>query len=107
MKKLLVLFTTLFLVSCSSANKTKEYKGTYTYGFEVEIFTDEKTGQDYWLDGNVEKLNEYMHKLMEEKNIAYPKVSLEIQGEDKGKATNGLAQDEDRVLEVKSWKFVE
>ena len=107
MKKLLFLFTILLFASCTSTNKVKEYNGKYTYGHEVEIFTDEKTGQDYWLDGNVEELNNYMQKLMIDKNLQYPEVKIKIQGEDKGKATNGLAEDTDKVLEVKKWELVQ
>lgn len=69
-KNIYLLFLALSFIGCSNLN-TKEYTGRYTYGHEVEIFTNEKIEQDYWLYGNVEILNQYMKKLRVSKNISY------------------------------------
>lgn len=106
-KKLMMLLSiTIIFVACSNS-KIKEYTGTYTYGHELEIFTDDKTGQEYWIyDGESDKLNKYMSKLIQEEN-SYPEVKIKIQGIDKGKATNGLAEARDRVLKVLKYEILE
>ena len=106
-KKLMMLLSiTIIFVACSNS-KIKEYTGTYTYGHELEIFTDDKTGQEYWIyDGESDKLNKYMSKLVQDKN-SYPEVKIKIQGIDKGKATNGLAENEDRMLKVLKYEILE
>lgn len=106
MKSIYLLFLALSFMGCSNLN-TKEYTGRYTYGHEVEIFTDEKTGQDYWLYGNVETLNQYMKKLRVSKNTPYLEIKLKIKGIDKGKATNRLAQYNDKVMKVKEYTVIE
>lgn len=106
-KKLTMLLSiTIIFVACSNS-KIKEYTGTYTYGHELEIFTDDKTGQEYWIyDGESDKLNKYMSKLVQEEN-SYPEVKIKIQGIDKGKATNDLAEAGDRVLKVLKYEILE
>lgn len=39
------------LYGCSSS-KIKEYEGVYTYGHEIRIFEDSKSGKEYWITGN-------------------------------------------------------
>lgn len=95
----------LIFVGCNQLN-TKEYIGKYTYGHEVEIFTDKKTEQVYWLYGNTETLNQYMKDLMSIENTPYPEVKIKIKGIDRGKATNGLAQDNDKAMEVKEYLII-
>ncbi|MGL4687683.1 MAG: hypothetical protein ACRCVS_03235 [Fusobacteriaceae bacterium] len=86
---------------------TKEYIGKYTYGHEVEVFTDEKTGVDYWIYGNIDSLNTYMAKLMTEKKIPYVEVRVKIRGIDKGKADNGLAAENDKQMKVEKYSIIE
>lgn len=105
-KIICVSLLTLIFVGCNHLN-TKEYIGKYTYGHEVEIFTDKKTEQVYWLYGNIETLNQYMKDLMSIENTPYPEVKIKIKGIDRGKATNGLAQDNDRTMEVKEYLIIE
>ena len=108
MKKIIlgVIFS-LVMISCSSL-MTKEYNGTYTQGSDVNIFKDESTGQVYWLTGDrkaLDDLREKMEELREKENNPFPSVKIKIVGKDKGEATNGLAQEGDRFLEVKSYEI--
>ena len=106
-KKLIILLSILTTFVACTNSKIKEYTGTYTYGHELEIFTDDKTGQDYWIyDGESDKLNEYMSGLIQGEN-SYPEVKIKIRGIDKGKATNGLAEDGDRILKVLKYEILE
>lgn len=105
MKNIYLSFLTLIFVGCSNLN-TKEYTGRYIYGHEVEIFTDEKTGQDYWLYGNIKTLNQHMKGLLASKNTPYLEIKVKIKGIDKGRATNGLAQENDKVMEVKEYEII-
>lgn len=106
-KKLIILLSILTTFVACTNSKIKEYTGTYTYGHELEIFTDDKTGQDYWIyDGESDKLNEYMSGLIQGEN-SYTEVKIKIQGIDKGKVTNGLAEDGDRVLKVLKYEILE
>lgn len=106
-KKLIVLLAIVIIFVGCTNSKIKEYTGTYTYGHELEIFTDEKTGQEYWIyDGESDKLNKYMSRLIQSEN-SYPEVKIKIRGIDKGKATNGLAEEEDRVLKVLKYEILE
>ncbi|MGL5122852.1 MAG: hypothetical protein ACRC6K_01615 [Fusobacteriaceae bacterium] len=84
----------------------KEYIGKYTYGHEVEIFTDEKTGVDYWIYGNIDTLNTHMSKLVTKNNLPYVEVKVKIQGIEKGKAENELATENDKQMEVKEYSIV-
>ncbi|MGL6153801.1 MAG: hypothetical protein ACRC0W_01530 [Cetobacterium sp.] len=103
MKKYLLFFGMgLFLLGCSNFQE-KEYEGTYTEGFEVEIFTDVDTGQNYWLTGKkkvLEPLYDKMKKLKATAEESYPEINVKFKGIDRGKATNGLAEENDRLLEV-------
>ena len=106
-KKLIALLSLAVAFTACNNSKIKEYTGTYTYGHELEVFTDDKTGQEYWIyDGESDKLNKYMSKLVQDKN-SYPEVKIKIQGIDKGKATNGLAENEDRMLKVLKYEILE
>lgn len=105
MRNIYLSFLILIFVGCSNLN-TKECTGQYTYGHEVEIFTNEKTGQDYWLYGNTKTLNQHMKGLLASKNTPYPEIKVKIKGIDKGRATNGLAQDDDKVMEVKEYEII-
>lgn len=106
-KKLIILLSILTTFVACTNSKIKEYTGTYTYGHELEIFTDETTGQEYWIcDGASKNLNKYMSGLVQENN-PYPEVKIKIQGIDKGKATNGLAEDGDRVLKVLKYEILQ
>ncbi|WP_448819995.1 hypothetical protein [Cetobacterium sp.] len=104
-KKIVILLSTITLFTACSSLKSREYVGTYTYGHEVEIFTDEKTGQEYWINGKSNELNQYMSKLVQE-GMPYPKVKIKIRGIDKGKAKNELAEKDDRVLEILKYEIL-
>lgn len=47
-----------------------------------------------------------MSKLIQEEN-SYPEVKIKIQGIDKGKATNGLAEAGERVSKVLKYEILE
>lgn len=106
-QKLIILLSTLLIFAGCTSSKVKEYTGMYTYGHEVEIFTDDKTGQEYWIyDGESDKLNRHMNELLIKGETPYSEVKVKIKGIDKGKATNGLAKDEDRVLKVLKYDII-
>lgn len=106
-KKLIILLSIIITFLACSSSEIKEYTGTYTFGHELEIFTDDKTGQEYWIyDGESDKLNRYMSRLVQDEN-SYPEVKIKIQGIDKDKASNGLAQEGDRVLKVLKYEILE
>ena len=108
-KKLIILLSIVITFLACSSSEIKEYTGTYTFGHELEIFTDDKTGQEYWIyDGESDQLNRYMSRLIQDEN-SYPevKIKIQIQGIDKGKATNGLAQEGDRMLKVLKYEVLE
>lgn len=46
---IIIILGTLY--GCSSS-KIKEYEGVYTYGHEIRIFEDSKSGKEYWITGN-------------------------------------------------------
>lgn len=106
MKKILSLLLCLFgLIGCTNT-KEKEYIGTYIFGHEIEIFEDKETGYSYWLYGNVEGINNYSLKLIQNGKDSYPEVKMRIKGIDKGKAKNELAEPEDRVMEVREYEIL-
>ena len=47
-----------------------------------------------------------MKGLLASKNTPYPEIKVKIKGIDKGRATNGLAQDNDKVMEVKEYEII-
>lgn len=100
MKYIIICFLTI-LIGCSHSQE-KIYEGVYTHGFEVEIFKDTKTNQDYWVTGNPEILDILTAKIKEvkEEEEPYPQINITVKGIDKGKATNGLANESDKVLEI-------
>lgn len=110
MKKLLgILALGAILLGCSN-QKIREYEGVYTYGHEVRIFKESESSQDYWLysdDDTVESLNRKMREEIETKGVTYPEVKLVIKGIDEGKATNGLAEPNDRKMKVIEYKIIE
>lgn len=110
MKKLLgILALGAILLGCSS-QKIREYEGVYTYGHEVRIFQDSENNQEYWLYSDndiVENLNKKMREEIETKGVTYPEVKLIIKGIDEGKATNGLAEPNDRKMKVIDYKIIE
>ena len=106
-KKLIFLLSIVITFLACTNSEIKEYTGIYTYGHELEIFTGDKTGQGYWIyDGESDQLNRYMSRLIQDEN-SYPEVKIKIQGIDKGKATNGLAQEGDRMLKVLKYEVLE
>ncbi len=109
MKKLLgILALGAILLGCSN-QKIREYEGVYTYGHEVRIFQDSESNQEYWLysdDDTVESLNRKMREEIETKGVTYPEVKLVIKGIDEGKATNGLAEPDDRKMRVIEYKII-
>ncbi len=105
MKSIYLSLLTLIFIGCNNLSP-KEYTGYYIYGHETEIFTNEKTGQDYWIYGNTEMLNQHMKELATSKKTSYPEVKVKILGIEKGKATNGLAQDSDKIMEVKKYEII-
>lgn len=110
MKKMLGILTLgVILLGCSN-QKVKEYQGVYTYGHEVRIFQDSKSNQEYWLysdDDTVENLNKKMREEIEKKGVAYPEAKLIIKGIDEGKATNGLAELNDRKMKVIEYRIID
>lgn len=98
------------LYGCSSSSKIKEYEGVYTYGHEIRIFEDSKSGKEYWITGNekiIKNLDEHMENLILERKESYPKEKLKIKGIDEGEATNGLAEPGDRKLKVLEYQIIE
>lgn len=96
------------LYGCSS--KIKEYEGVYTYGHEIRIFEDSKSGKEYWITGNekiIKNLNKHMENLILERKENYSKEKLKIKGIDEGEATNGLAEPGDRKLKVLEYQIIE
>lgn len=96
------------LYGCSSS-KIKEYEGVYTYGHEIRIFEDSKSGKEYWITGNekiIKNLNKHMENLILERKGSYPKEKLKIKGIDEGEATNGLAEPGDRKLKVLEYQTI-
>lgn len=110
MKKLLgILALGAILLGCSN-QKIREYEGVYTYGHEVRIFQDSESNQEYWLYSDndiVENLNKKIREEIETKGVTYPEVKLIIKGIDEGKATNGLAEPNDRKMKVIDYKIIE
>lgn len=110
MKKLLgILALGAILLGCSN-QKIREYEGVYTYGHEVRIFQDSESNQEYWLYSDndiVENLNKKMREEIETKGVTYSEVKLIIKGIDEGKATNGLAEPNDRKMKVIDYKIIE
>ena len=110
MKKMLGILTLgVILLGCSN-QKVKEYQGVYTYGHEVRIFQDSKSNQEYWLysdDDTVESLNVKLREEIETKGATYPEVKLIIKGIDEGKATNGLAEPNDRKMKVIKYRIID
>lgn len=110
MKKMLgVLVLGTIVLGCSN-QKVKEYQGVYTYGHEVRIFQDNENNQEYWLysdDDTVENLNRKLREEIETKGVAYPEVKVLIKGIDEGKATNGLAEPNDRKMKVIKYRIID
>lgn len=102
------IFLICLFLGCSNKN-IKEYQGTYTYGHEMGIFQETVTKQDYWLyseNSLVEELNNNLIEIGRIRNEIYPEINIIVTGIDEGKATNGLAEENDRKMKVIKYKII-
>ena len=90
MKPLLLLVSVLALLGCAEPSKEPvSYKGVYTYGFEVSVFSPDKEAKEYWLYSENQSLEEVENMLTNtiiEANgdNPYPSVRIEFYGIDEG-----------------------
>lgn len=106
-----VLLIVVMLAGCSALkNQKKEYVGNYSYGADVNTFTDENTKQVYWVIGEEKVLNELkekVEKIRTETSNPYPELRIKAVAEDKGEAANGLAEEGDRAIEIREYQVLE
>ncbi|MCJ8342563.1 MAG: hypothetical protein MJH09_06910 [Cetobacterium sp.] len=109
MKRLLILFFIVvvgglgYLFYMNEMIKPQLYTGTYTDGFEADIFTDKNSGQAYWIYGDksiMESLKKEMNLRREKTGEPYITVNMTLEGIDRGKAKGEIAEEGDKDLEV-------
>ena len=106
----ILLIVIVFIGYSVFTNQGKEYIGNYSYGADVNTFTDENTKQVYWVIGEDKVLDELKKKVEEirtETSDPYPELRIKVNGKDKGEATNGLAEEGDRFLEIKKYQIID
>ena len=93
MKPLFLLVGVLVLFGCAEQSKDSVlYKGVYTYGFEVSVFSPDDEAKEYWLYAENQALYEVQQMLTNtiiEANgdNPYPSVHIEFYGIDEGPPT--------------------
>ena len=113
MKKSLIvilLIVIVFVVQLVLRSQEREYIGDYTYGADAETFVDINTKQLYWVIGEdslLDNLHKKIEEMRKETSEPYPLLRIKVNGKDKGEAVNGLAEEGDRVLEIKKYEILE
>ena len=91
------------LCSCrGNPGGTKHYtvfKGVYSFGPEVKLFTDENSGHEFWVADSSEQLELQYSQLKFEK--PYEPVYVEVEGIKKHSDKDGLGAEYDSTLVVK------
>ena len=107
MKKsvLILLFASFVLPACAS-DQTIRYRGSYSYGHEVNIFCPEINSQCYWLSPDTaQQQRNQLKQLVDENTVeAYESICIVVEGEinrdPAAKQAIGFAADYDGLFTV-------
>ncbi|HGE8268056.1 TPA: hypothetical protein ACGD2I_002562 [Aeromonas hydrophila] len=106
MRKLTLLIVFIFFLDgCSIRPKNHySYRGVYTQGFEISTFTSCGSDNSYWLwaadERLMERLDEKIDRIRDEKGHPYPSLYLEMVAVDEGKSEDGFPADYDSTLNM-------
>jgi copper homeostasis protein (lipoprotein) len=75
------------------------FKGVYSFGPEVKLFTDENSGHEFWVTDSSEQLELQYSQLKFEK--PYEPVYIEVEGIKKHSDKDGLGAEYDSTIVVK------
>jgi copper homeostasis protein (lipoprotein) len=99
----LMFAVSIGLCSChGNPGHTKHYavfKGVYSFGPEVKLFTDENSGHEFWVADSSEQLELQYSQLKFEK--PYEPVYIELEGIKKHSDKDGLGAEYDSTIVVK------
>lgn len=92
--------TAIDTTGTSSNDRSKLFKGMYSFGNEVSTFRDCNTGKIYWLEDESKKLNELYKNTTGILSYPYESIYVEVKGYLKGKSVLGYAEEYENVILV-------